>query len=331
MKVVFIIGNGFDINLGLPTQYENFYKYYLGLDSSHDSIQVKKLKEHLKKDQDQESRYQYWSDLEIGMGDYTVNFSNVKELKEAYYDLNDRMQEYMEIIDKKDLPASINSQKLIRDLSYPDQYLRPLFKEEIHKFLKKWETSVYETYVVSFNYTNVLEKILKMKENANITLSNSRFGKSNTLYPVIHIHGKLDAPLIGLNDKSQIKNEVLRENEEVQECIIKPKLNEMLAHLVDATVDKHIRTAYLICIFGHSLGDTDNLWWNLLGERLKTDCRIIYFVYNPKEQPRPSELNNIRRKYKKLLLSKTNLTESEKKDASNKIYIALNTDMFKLT
>ena len=26
MKVVFIIGNGFDINLGLATQYENFYR-----------------------------------------------------------------------------------------------------------------------------------------------------------------------------------------------------------------------------------------------------------------------------------------------------------------
>ena len=154
MKVVFIIGNGFDINLGLQTRYEDFYKFYLGLDSSNDGIQVKKLKEHLKNDQDKESRYQYWSDLEIGMGNYTVNFSNVKELKEAYYDLNDRMQEYIEMIDKKDLPASINSQKLIRDLSYPDRYLRPLFKDEIHDFLKKWEKSTYETYIVSFNYKN---------------------------------------------------------------------------------------------------------------------------------------------------------------------------------
>lgn len=52
MKVVFIIGNGFDINLGLQTRYEDFYKFYLGLDSSNDGIQVKKLKEHLKNDQD---------------------------------------------------------------------------------------------------------------------------------------------------------------------------------------------------------------------------------------------------------------------------------------
>ena len=61
MKVVFIIGNGFDINLGLATQYENFYRFYLGLDSSNDSIQVKKLKEHLKNDQDQEV------DINIGL------------------------------------------------------------------------------------------------------------------------------------------------------------------------------------------------------------------------------------------------------------------------
>ena len=32
--------------------------------------------------------------------------------------LNDRMQEYIEVIDKKDLPTSINTQKMIRDLSY---------------------------------------------------------------------------------------------------------------------------------------------------------------------------------------------------------------------
>lgn len=331
MKVVFIIGNGFDLSLGLPTQYKDFYKFYLGLDSN-DKPQVKKLKEHLKNDYENENGYQYWSDLEIGIGNYTTNFSNVQELKEAYYDLNDRMQEYIAMIDKKTLPTSIKSQELIRDLSYPAQYLRPQFRNEIRTFLKTWETSSYETFIISFNYTNTIEKILKMEQGNNLKISNTYFGNSNTLYPIIHIHGKIDTdtPLIGVNDKAQIKNEKLRENEEVQECMIKPKLNEMLAYLTDTKAINHIKTANLICIFGHSLGDTDKLWWKLVGERLKTECRVIYFVYNLKEEQRPSELNNIRRKYKNFLLSKTNLTESEKKEAINKIYIALNTNMFKI-
>ena len=29
MKVVYLIGNGFDLNLGLKTSYSDFYTYYL--------------------------------------------------------------------------------------------------------------------------------------------------------------------------------------------------------------------------------------------------------------------------------------------------------------
>lgn len=330
MKIVFIIGNGFDICLGLKTKYEDFYNYYLNKDTPENKPQIKKIKEHLKADHSKEDGYKYWSDLEIGMGNYTANFSSVKDLKEAYYDLNDNLKAYIEEVNKKDLPSTIKSNKLIEDLSYPYKYLRTKFREDIRKFLKRWETSSFETHIISFNYTDTIERILKMKDG-NIRLRDSYSQRSNTLYPIIHIHGTIDKdPLIGVNDKMQIKNEQLRENEEVQECLIKPMLNDILAHSIDGKAISHIKNATVICIFGHSLGDSDNMWWKLVGERLKSDCIVIYFVYNPKEDVRPQELNNIRRKYKKKLLSKTNLTKEEKDIAFEKIYIALNTDMFKI-
>ena len=330
MKIVFIIGNGFDICLGLKTKYENFYNYYLNKETPEDKPQVKNLKEHLKKDHGEEDGYKYWSDLEIGMGNYTTNFSSVEDLKEAYYDLNDNLKAYIEEVNKKDLPSTIKVNKLIEDLSYPYKYLRTGFRDDVRKFLKKWETSSYETHIISFNYTDTIEKILKTKDG-NVKLKDSYFQRSNLLYPMVHIHGTVDSyPLIGVNDKMQIKNEQLRENEEVQECLIKPKLNEMLAHSIDGRAVSLIKNATVICIFGHSLGDSDNMWWELVGVRLKSDSIVIYFVYNPQEDARPQELNNIRRKYKNKLLSKTNLTKEEKDIAFEKIYIALNTDMFKI-
>ena len=330
MKIVFIIGNGFDICLGLKTKYDDFYNYYLNKDTPENKPQVKKLKEHLKADHSKEDGYKYWSDLEIGMGNYTTNFSSVEDLKEAYYDLNDNLKAYIEEVNKKDLPSTIKSNKLIEDLSYPYKYLRTGFRDNVRKFLKKWETSSYETHIISFNYTDTIERILKTKDG-NVKLKDSYFQRSNLLYPMVHIHGTVDSyPLIGVNDKMQIKNEQLRENEEVQECLIKPKLNEMLAHSIDGRAVSLIKNATVICIFGHSLGDSDNMWWELVGERLKSDCIVIYFVYNPQEDARPQELNSIRRKYKKKLLSKTNLTKEEKDIAFEKIYIALNTDMFKI-
>lgn len=330
MKIVFIIGNGFDICLGLKTKYEDFYNYYLNKETPEDKPQVKNLKEHLKKDHGEEDGYKYWSDLEIGMGNYTTNFSSVEDLKEAYYDLNDNLKAYIEEVNKKDLPSTVKVNKLIEDLSYPYKYLRTGFRDNVRKFLKKWETSSYETYIISFNYTDTIERILKAKDG-NVKLKDSYFQRSNLLYPMVHIHGTVDSyPLIGVNDKMQIKNEQLRENEEVQECLIKPKLNEMLAHSIDGRAVSLIKNATVICIFGHSLGDSDNMWWELVGERLKSDSIVIYFVYNPQEDARPQELNNIRRKYKNKLLSKTNLTKEEKDIAFEKIYIALNTDMFKI-
>lgn len=38
MKILYIIGNGFDLNLQLKTSYKDFYDYYKSTESSTDSI-----------------------------------------------------------------------------------------------------------------------------------------------------------------------------------------------------------------------------------------------------------------------------------------------------
>lgn len=85
MNIVYLIGNGFDINIGLKTRYKDFYDYYLALDSSGDNEHVKKLKEHLKETLSTDDKY--WSDLEIALGAYTTNFSSLEELELAYLSL----------------------------------------------------------------------------------------------------------------------------------------------------------------------------------------------------------------------------------------------------
>lgn len=169
-----------------------------------------------------------------------------------------------------------------------------------------------------------------MKGSGFIEIGQTIFNRSNLLYPIIHIHGLSNTPIIGLNDVSQIRNESFKEDEDVQEFLLKPKINKAVGHLNDKKSLFNISQANLIYLFGVSLGDTDKLWWEAVGERLKLDCRIIYFVYNPNEHPRHNELTRIRRKYKEFLLSKTQLTNEEKQEAFNKIFIVLNSDMFNL-
>lgn len=49
MNIVHVIGNGFDLNQGLPTSYAHFYEYYFQLrPQKSDSESVLKLREKLR-------------------------------------------------------------------------------------------------------------------------------------------------------------------------------------------------------------------------------------------------------------------------------------------
>lgn len=56
MNITFLIGNGFDINLGLKTRYTDFYPYYLS--QNHDDIISKAIA----------NDYDRWADLELALG-----------------------------------------------------------------------------------------------------------------------------------------------------------------------------------------------------------------------------------------------------------------------
>lgn len=58
MNITFLVGNGFDLNLGLRTSYETFYKYYIKKEP-HDLI-AKFIKDD----------YRLWADLELGLGEF---------------------------------------------------------------------------------------------------------------------------------------------------------------------------------------------------------------------------------------------------------------------
>ena len=65
MNIVWMLGNGFDLNLGLKTSYKDFYEYYLNVESN-DAI-VKQFKQDLSENLDT------WADLEFVLGKYSEN------------------------------------------------------------------------------------------------------------------------------------------------------------------------------------------------------------------------------------------------------------------
>ena len=110
MQLTFLIGNGFDLNLGLNTRYRQFYDYYIKQDSKNDTIR------HFKEDLSE--HIEDWADLEVALGDYAEHFAldRAYDYIELLDDVQDALADY---IDDQLIDFTITDddrKKLITDL-----------------------------------------------------------------------------------------------------------------------------------------------------------------------------------------------------------------------
>ena len=136
---------------------------------------------------------------------------------------------------------------------------------------------------------------------------------------------------MGVNDVSQVSNTLFHKNQSVLENLIKIDCNQAQKHTIDNWCKGQISNAHLICVFGSSIGDTDNFWWGMIGEQLKRNCRLIIFEYGDLIPPRrPQKGRIVERKKKKYFLGKTELSDNDLEVADQRIFLTINSDMFKI-
>ncbi len=327
MNTVYLIGNGFDVNIGLPTRYVDFYNHYLALDRTQDSSIVSKMKDHLQTSLSTEDKY--WSDLEEAMGTYTTELNSYSELEAIGEDLNEKMQKYLESIEKTELPKGVNSDILKKNLSTPESFLTPAEREIINSIYGN-SRDHHRISIVDFNYTTTIEKILKFSNKPlDIAPAVYHAGYMTKVENIYHIHGDFEQPILGINDPSQILNDKLRQNTDVQEYLIKPQINYVLGHLIDRTARKSIENANLICIYGLSLGKTDNHWWEIVGSRLLAGVTVILFAYDKGfKNIVPRKLGKYKREWRIRLCNATKIPDNKRDYAMNHIIVAPNTPIF---
>lgn len=187
---------------------------------------------------------------------------------------------------------------------------------------------VQDINIISFNYTQTIEKILGVKSLNNKI--DTHENKLTILHSLEHIHGYInDRMVMGVNDTLQIKNKSFRENQDVIEAFVKTKCNQVQKHAVDNLCKQQINKANLICIFGSSIGKTDNLWWQLIGEQVKRGSKLIIFDICKEIPPRKAYLKSrIERKKRDTFLELLKLNETEKEKVEKNIFFGLNTGMF---
>ena len=327
MNITFFIGNGFDLNLGLKTDYRSFYDYYIK------KCPEDMLSKAISKD------YKLWSDLEIGLGEYLAQiddshinqFLNSKALLE--YHLSLYLSKQMNRFRIKNLQPFVGEFKSKVGSFYQEL---PLAEKRAYKdFLSKTKESIVYNFV-SFNYTDTLDKMINAFISAKIPIANHTIGSigfNDIVATPIHIHGDVNSIILGLNDETQIKNESLQSNSELTGCIIKKNVNDELGELRIESVRQTMEKSKYICVFGMSIGDTDNMWWvSIIEWLLKDDTRkLVLFVYDSSTVQVVSSQEYVRLKRQNkanLIQRKNELDEAQINDLNKRIIIVKNPKLF---
>ncbi|MBC35837.1 MAG: hypothetical protein CL663_07355 [Bacteroidetes bacterium] len=278
MNILFIIGNGFDLNLNLKTSYLDFCKFYQKQESPTKAIES--LKNEISKD------IENWSDLELALGKYSKKVESPSIFLEIFEDIGDKLSEYLIEQEFNFDYTKINDGALENDLINPEDYLLERDKERLLSFINKFGRTQHQTNIITFNYTNILEKILEY-DHSQIKLG-SHGNNLVMLQRIEHVHGYSKRRMVmGVNDISQILNEKFRTDQSLIDAFVKTICNQVQKHMIDDWCGQKISQANVICIFGSSLGLTDSFWWQKIGKQLRNDCRLVIFkkekIYHPIE------------------------------------------------
>ena len=333
MNILYIVGNGLDIQYGLKTKYSDFYEYQLPI------YEEKKITENyfniiyaniLK---DQNTNWENWSDLELALGELTKNSEiDEEEFMEDLEEVNIDLNNYLSIVqDKFDLTGkTIDIQKYLKEIysQIPDGS-----KERVLKFIQSFPTEIDYINILTLNYTNILDQLMEKEKNKEYK---SFRGHSHGCFikNVEHAHGTLDFSLtLGVNDENQLNKEFKDSN---KKYLIKEKM------LIQARDNRHFKNfnlidwADLIIIFGTSIGATDGyLWKKIADNSIKKNMPIIIHCYKENFdsiRKLPRQLGSLYESIENNFIEKSGIVDDSKiKTLKNNIVSIISEKVFEIS
>lgn len=329
MNITFLLGNGFDIGLGLKTRYTDFYEVYCKQkENDNDNIAI--FKREIRSGLNKNKEIKNWADFEREFGKHSCDFS-IEEKSQYIERFEDFVTNFNEYLEEEEKNANFSDTKKISEkmLSAITTYfhIREGEKNKI-QLLYNNNPSQRVYNFVSFNYTRSVDKCAEILKRSLTRESNRGVGT------VMHIHGYIDANMImGVNDPSQIKNETFANDPEVVSEIVKPKQNADSWTTYDSKLVDLIYSSDIICVYGMSIGETDKKWWDLISIWLtKRSSNALVILSHEKnfDMRFPFSQRKCIEPVLQRFLHFSSLNEENKKSISSRIYIGINHNVFEM-
>lgn len=328
MNITFLLGNGFDIGLGLETGYENFYdKYSVILPT--DNKNINSFKTMLQdRNLDDKKKIIDWSDFEKAFGQHSEDFAieDKNQYIERFEDFVSNFNVYLESEEKcLDFSDTALIAKTMNTAVTTYFHIRTADRESVQGIYNSADSKRNYNFI-SFNYTKSVD------ECAHILKQHLKSDNSRDVGKILHIHGFVEENMImGVNDASQITNDAFANDEEVVREIVKPQQNSDVRANYEKQVIDTIDASSIICVYGMSIGETDKKWWAYIAQWLsKSDKRaLVILKYDKKYNKRfPFVQNRFIDSVTNKFLELSNQTEEVKTKIRSRVFVGMNHNVF---
>ena len=158
MNITFLIGNGFDRNLGLKTTYADFIKYYKNTKGATKILE--KFRNYINDNEE------LWRNAEIALGKYTNEFEsgNGMAFSECHQDLCEHLVEYLKKEEKR-LSFDSSIEKVLsafKNIINPESPFPTQERDIIRGIFNTFKSEDYNFDFICFNYTSTLDKCLEI-------------------------------------------------------------------------------------------------------------------------------------------------------------------------
>lgn len=293
-RILYIVGNGFDLGLGLRTDYKSFLKWYLGEQSESNSAAVLAMRKSMCADSFRD--FKTWADMEKAF--CSLPFSTYgQDIRQVYRDchgeITGALYRYlrMEEVKTRRWESSahfarvqqILGRSLLRVFYDQDCFVYPWALSGFQRILAPDNQFRVEINIVSLNYTRVLDRLLPQGPFL-FHDEDSHCDHAVKINQPIHLHGdsypeSRDYAVFGASYSKDIKDARLQCLARDVGYLVKPMINADKYEQLKLMIDRSNCTV----IFGSSCGETDARIWHWLYQKIQKndgDYKVYYCCYN---------------------------------------------------
>lgn len=281
-EVTVLVGNGFDLGLGLSTRYSDFLDRYLQSSFPIATDAIRKMREDI--DLQRKNSGSLWADAEtafanLPFSEYGHAEGAVGALAECEGDFVAALRNYLQDEDARLIIPTSEQGDVSR------QFVNQLFC-----LLEVVLPKIGKSRIINLefiNYTATLEKLLG-QDGAGASLNlQPQPGPTINIGTVRHIHGALSSGNIvfGVDDSEQIGDAPLQEESQEHGYLQKSNLDGELGINELTSSLERIKQSDVVILFGLSYGASDfSIWWNLI-EALKYQPMLKIILVGYYEAP----------------------------------------------